>query len=246
MQSFKLPVHIQQLLFQSILLITTPNLNVPSTAWAFTTCTPMRQSSPVKKIIRSMTATPMANDTETYLARLSADAEIEVTTRAPVISDQPQITTVTCANDLLDFLSEDDRVCVVKFHANWCKICKRVGVKFRRFAHQECDKVTEDGILVKKGRVRFADVEVSVNKELCEILEVKKFPFIQIYRNGDKIAAFSTGPPHNFKAKVEKTVLDKLAMSDEEHEAFGQQFSSQIADARAALDKLKEQGRLRP
>lgn len=184
-------------------------------------------------------ATLTPNDTEIALPELPRRAEIAAVTDAPVVlSNAPQITTVECPDDLVHFLSEDDRVCVVKFHAKWCKVCARVNVKFRKFALELCDKTTKDGRVVEEGQVRFADVEVSANKELCQTLEVKKFPFFQVYRKREKIAAFGSGAPHNFKPVVERTVRDKLAMSDDEHDAFAKKFETEIAKGKAQLDEL--------
>ena len=46
----------------------------------------------------------------------------------------PKIVTINNMEEYKDFLLADDRLCLVKFHASWCKSCKLFGRQFERIA----------------------------------------------------------------------------------------------------------------
>jgi len=159
------------------------------------------------------------------------------------ISSKPTISTITSGQEFLDFLEEDDRLCVIKFHANWCQICRNINRKYAKFALNLGDRAIIDpasspGARVP-GQVRFADVEWSANVELCKALKVKKFPFIMIYERSEKIGAFSTGPAHNFRPMVGDTIKEKLGMNDSEKEEFRAKFATNIAAGMADLEIIR-------
>ena len=64
--------------------------------------------------------------------------------------------------DLLDFISEDDRLCVVKVFASWCQTCKKVDLRYRKLASKFGDKYTDarDTPAIKqRGKARFAELQ---------------------------------------------------------------------------------------
>lgn len=174
---------------------------------------------------------------ETLNEKISIDE-----TKKPKISSTPSIAKITTSKEFIEFLEEDDRICIIKFHATWCQICRSVRRKFAKFALTFGDRaiinpVSTESVL--RGRVRFAEVEWSENVELCKALNVKKFPFIMMYERREKIGAFSTGPAHNFRNIVGKTIEEKLAMSESEKEEFRLKFAANIAEGMADLEAVK-------
>eukprot|EP00568_Trieres_chinensis_P006192 CAMPEP_0183307788 /NCGR_PEP_ID=MMETSP0160_2-20130417/19353_1 /TAXON_ID=2839 ORGANISM="Odontella Sinensis, Strain Grunow 1884" /NCGR_SAMPLE_ID=MMETSP0160_2 /ASSEMBLY_ACC=CAM_ASM_000250 /LENGTH=236 /DNA_ID=CAMNT_0025471457 /DNA_START=66 /DNA_END=776 /DNA_ORIENTATION=- len=106
----------------------------------------------------------------------------------------PKITKVGEAQDFLDFVAEDDRLVVVKFYASWCKSCQKFGVRFRKLAIEEGDKIDTEGDVSELGRVRFAEVEFNANAKLCQTLGIKRLPSIHMYKGKELLTNFSCAP----------------------------------------------------
>jgi len=87
--------------------------------------------------------------------------------------------------------------------------------------------------------IRFISVEFTANPKIAEQLGIKKFPYLQIYRNRECVASFGTGPAHNFQAAVGGTVNQKLNMSLDEWEAFRTEFKTQISSGLENLELLR-------
>merc|ERR1711957_475129 len=81
--------------------------------------------------------------------------------------------------------TEANELVVVKFHAKFCRVCNRVILKYKKMAHMLAGTDTPVPI-------RFVSVEMTMNKKIIEQLGVKKFPFLQIYRNGECVTSFGT------------------------------------------------------
>ena len=89
--------------------------------------------------------------------------------------------------------------------------------------------------------ISFISVESTDNMKIIEQFGIKKFPFIQIYRNKECVAAFGTGPAHNFQRMVASTVEQKLETTVEEWEAFRSEFKTQISSGLENLEFLRLQ-----
>lgn len=87
--------------------------------------------------------------------------------------------------------------------------------------------------------VSFISVEITANNEICTTLGIKKFPFVQMYRNRECVASFGTGPAHNFQPAVGGTLDEKLAMSESQWEQFRSEFKNEIADGLKKFDALR-------
>lgn len=96
------------------------------------------------------------------------------------------ISTVAKEDGLESFLQADDRLCVIKLYAPFCKACKAFGVKFRKLAFERGDRINAAGKIVHPGIARFGEIEYSSNIKLCKHLKVKKFPTVLIYRGGQE------------------------------------------------------------
>jgi len=125
-----------------------------------------------------------------------------------------------------------DSLVVIKFHAKFCKVCARVILKFKKMANKLSNEDTAVPVI-------FADVELTENSELCSILGIKKFPYLQIYRNTECIASFGTGPAHNFQRAVGGTIQDRLATTDSEWEKIRSDLAEPIADGKLQLRLLR-------
>ena len=107
-------------------------------------------------------------------------------------------------------------VCIERFYASWCKSCHKFGLKFKKLASENGDRIDKNGNIVVGGKVRFSEVEYGNNLDLCRGFGIKKLPYIQIYKRGvGKIDEFSCGPKF-FDSKLVGKLNDLLAMSDEE------------------------------
>lgn len=97
---------------------------------------------------------------------------------------RPAISTIVKQDGMEKFLQADDRLCVIKLYAPFCKACKAFGVKFRRLALERGDRINAAGEVVHTGSARFGEIEYSSNIKLCKYLNVKKFPTVLIYHGG--------------------------------------------------------------
>lgn len=95
-----------------------------------------------------------------------------------------KIDTVESIDDFLNYISEDERLCIVKFRASWCKSCQKFDVHFKKLANEVTDKVdpSRPNEIIERGKVKMIDVEYTANKKLCKTLGIKKLPYIHMYK----------------------------------------------------------------
>ena len=89
--------------------------------------------------------------------------------------------------------------------------------------------------------ISFVSIESTANMGIIKTLGVRKFPFLQIYRNSECIASFSTGPAHNFHRAVRGTIDEKLCLPENEWEEFRTEFQSPIQSGLEKLEMLRLQ-----
>lgn len=141
--------------------------------------------------------------------------------------------------DLLDFISDDDRLCVIKVYASWCLACKKFDLRYRKLASKYSDKYTDNTkatpSIKQRGKIRFAELQYDnpTNEDLCDsVLGTTSFPYILIYKGSKgKIRGFHCTPA-KFQMLV-KTVEELLA--EEEEEDYGvvgvdDSFQKQVID----------------
>eukprot|EP00579_Thalassiosira_antarctica_P000564 CAMPEP_0201873714 /NCGR_PEP_ID=MMETSP0902-20130614/6147_1 /ASSEMBLY_ACC=CAM_ASM_000551 /TAXON_ID=420261 /ORGANISM="Thalassiosira antarctica, Strain CCMP982" /LENGTH=266 /DNA_ID=CAMNT_0048400387 /DNA_START=66 /DNA_END=866 /DNA_ORIENTATION=+ len=116
----------------------------------------------------------------------------------------PSIVVIKTHEDYVKFLEEDDRLCVVKFYATWCKSCQKFGKKFRHLAFDEGDHINTEGSILHLSKVRFAQVEYSASTTLCKSLKVNKLPTVHMYRKGKGKIADMTCKPSLFHLVVDE------------------------------------------
>lgn len=160
-----------------------------------------------------------------------------------------KVMSVTKAQDLHEFLGEDDRLCVVKVYANWCKICKKFDLRYKKLAKTDGDRVDAHGV-IKPGRVRFAEMEFSTNEELCRSLGATKLPYILLYKGAtsieDAITHFQAGPSQfqvvvNAVNKYADKLEDIVAKHDMERHFAEAGFERVMARGSALGDQIVQQ-----
>lgn len=117
---------------------------------------------------------------------------------------RPNIVVIKSHEDYVKFLEEDDRLCVIKFYASWCKSCQRFGLKFRHLAFEEGDRVIGDVAPHHLGEVRFAEVEYSAAAKLCKALRVRKLPTVHMHKLGRGKVADMCCKPSQFQLVVDE------------------------------------------
>ena len=96
------------------------------------------------------------------------------------------ITSIEKKDEFEKFLQEDDRLCVIKFYAPFCKACKAFGKKFRKLAIDRGDPINSIGEVARHGDARFGEIDFS--SKMVKELGIKKFPTVLIYRGSDKLS----------------------------------------------------------
>lgn len=143
------------------------------------------------------------------------------------------ITILESTEELAEFMNGvgGDELTVVKYHAHYCKICQRAGIQLKKVASEFPN-------------VRFGKVESMVFPDSANTLRglgVTKFPFLQIYRRGQCVASFSTGPSHMFAKRVRDTLTDCEQRTPAEWDAFVSEFSNEISSNQEARSILSQQ-----
>eukprot|EP00985_Skeletonema_marinoi_P034801 scaffold44931_cov212-Skeletonema_marinoi.AAC.4 len=122
--------------------------------------------------------------------RRNASQQLQMIFRDLVSNDEidlrVSITSIEKKDEFEKFLQEDDRLCVIKFYAPFCKACKAFGKKFRKLAIDRGDPINSIGEVARHGDARFGEIDFS--SKLVKELGIKKFPTVLIYRGSDKLS----------------------------------------------------------
>eukprot|EP00977_Amphora_coffeiformis_P018421 scaffold6474_cov189-Amphora_coffeaeformis.AAC.7 len=156
---------------------------------------------------------------------------------------KPKVTVIRSKDDLDKFLAEDDRLCLVKFHAAWCKSCQRFNLHFKQLAGQFADW-EKDGEVVKKNSVRIAEVEWGANTQLCKSLGVTKLPSIFFYSEGMKIDSLAAGPTRFFKVREAVQRYANMTPADLQFEAKLEE-GKKLMEAAARRERFEEVAKAR-
>jgi len=151
----------------------------------------------------------------------------------------PKITEINGMDDFLEFVSEDERLCIVKFYASWCKSCHKFGMKYKKLALKHADMQDNASHVLERGEVRFAEVEYGKSSSLCRSLGVRKLPYVMIYKvSVGKIAEFPCGPKY-FDDRLVNRLNRYLEMSDEELQ-FEQKMEGGTSLGNDILSQLRD------
>jgi Thioredoxin len=123
-----------------------------------------------------------------------------------------------------------DQLTVIKYYADYCKLCQRAGIQMKR-------------LVTEFPTVDFTKIEQKAltqpSADTLRALGVTKFPWIQIYRGGQCVASFSTGPSHMFMKRVRDTVTLCLERSPEAWQEFGNEFATPMEENAATRQRLR-------
>jgi len=90
---------------------------------------------------------------------------------------------------------EEERLSIIFFHAKWCRTCRKVGRLYEKLALREADLVEDrTSEIRKRGTIRLASAEYSVNSQLVESLKIQKLPTFAFYKNGQHIKNIPATP----------------------------------------------------
>lgn len=153
---------------------------------------------------------------------------------APKQTAKSPVTIVESAEELVNLMDctnadETSDLTLVLFHAHYCKICQRATMQLTKAAREYPN-------------VHFAKVESKVIPEPqgdnLRALGITKFPFVQIFRHGDCVASFSTGPTHMFMRSVRGTLDLCLGRDDQAWKDFSMEFQQYIQENRDARGRV--------
>jgi hypothetical protein len=158
----------------------------------------------------------------------------------------PLVLNMETAKELLDEIAmnekEEHNLLVVKYHTNYCKLCKRANLTYKKIASEWSKRLKgpkPDHIKTKVEEIRFIRVETTkIDKERTRELGISQFPYVQIYRRGECVASFATGPEKQFQLSVRDSVNFFAMQSEEDDTTFSKDFSAEIEKKKAALQNL--------
>lgn len=130
-------------------------------------------------------------------------------------------------------LESQDGIVVVLYAAAFCKLCQRATMVYKQIAakRQPADP-----------RFTFYRLEVTTGDGHCmKPLQIRKFPFVQIFYEHDCVASFSTGPSHQFRKKVDDTLDVCAKRTPEDWGAVRRNFRNEIEENRRVRKELMSQ-----
>jgi len=127
----------------------------------------------------------------------------------------------------------DNELLVLLYYAHYCRKCQRSMVHLKKMASQ-----------YQTTNVRFAHMESTrqFSSDELRALGVTKFPYVQIFRQGECVASFAPMP--YFDRAVRSAVEEALNRPD--WNAFMTQFYAEIKANRDARNAMSESRKLGP
>jgi hypothetical protein len=143
-----------------------------------------------------------------------------------------------------------NRILVVKYYANYCKICQRAGINYKKVAmeqqqqqQQQQQQARQTGV-DQQHFVDFYQLDAGrLPSETLKQLGVTKFPYCQVFVGGDCVSSFGLGTgaaAHLLGQRVRDTIDICRARTPDEWQAFQRDFSVPIKDNRSARAAVKE------
>jgi len=153
------------------------------------------------------------------------------------INIRDSITTLTGVDEFLDFLSDenndegnsngDAQVAVVRFHADWCKSCRRLNPRYERIVKQyhnsDSSSPSSSVSSSSSSSFKFADVDYGKNTALCKTMNIDKLPSVHIYskdsvtgkiKMSNKVVGLKQ--PQEFEHQVNEALQSHLNMQEKE------------------------------
>mmetsp|Transcript_57555 Transcript_57555/g.67189 ORF Transcript_57555/g.67189 Transcript_57555/m.67189 type:complete len:245 (-) Transcript_57555:204-938(-) len=126
-------------------------------------------------------------------------ADLDIT----LIAHIPKISKIDSLDQLDRYLAQDrKRLTIIKFYAPWCKSCAKFAMRFKKLAMKNGDLFDSKDNMLKKGEVRFAEIEYSPkNDPMFRTLNVMGYPYVHVYRGAERLSEFPCGPS-NFQLVI--------------------------------------------
>ena len=185
-------------------------------------------------ITSSSVATRRADDgrriqqTQLFVSSTTSTPNVWVPPSQRLLETRSTIFKIQQPEELLDFISEDDRLCVIKVYASWCQACKKFDLRYRKLASKYSDKYTTNAKgttpaeIKEQGKIRFAELQYDnpQTEDLCDsVLGTTSFPYILIYKRQEgKIRGFHCTPA---KFQLLVNTVEELLVEEEEEESCG-------------------------
>eukprot|EP00899_Mesostigma_viride_P002921 jgi/Mesvir1/1262/Mv09550-RA.1 len=97
---------------------------------------------------------------------------------------------VACNADLVELTDDsfadavaDGKAYFIKFYAPWCGHCKRLAPTWEQLAGEVA---SESGLVIAK-------VDCTVHKNVCSKAEIRGYPTLKVYHNGEEYKKYSGG-----------------------------------------------------
>ena len=169
------------------------------------------------------------------------EAVVWVPPSKQLLQSKSTIFKINNPEDFLGFISEDDRLTVIKVYASWCQTCKKIDLRYRKLASKFGDKYNNDNNNInggttatdqtttsppikQRGKVRFAELQYDnpANEDLCNnVLEATSFPYFLMYRRRQgQIRGFHCTPA-KFQMLVD--TVEELLADEEKEEQQGEE-----------------------
>jgi len=160
----------------------------------------------------------------------STISESSDTTDTSMGPNPSKVQKLTSLDDFLNYIdgAPPDSLAVVKFYAKICPLCKRIEMKYKKMSR-----------FYSTAPIQFAEIEKTAHPDLFSVLGVDTYPYIQIYRNGQCVAAHGTESDKTFEPVVHDTVQRELMMSPEDWNSFLHSFAGPIQAMTQKVDKLR-------
>jgi Thioredoxin len=192
---------------------------------------------------------PVASSSQSSNTAVSVVEELSTKTTAPsettvLVSsaaasppNQKIIQTLESVSNFLNYIDHAPRnsLAVVEFYGTNCPMCKRVSLKYKKIAKT----YSPYGVM-------FAEMAnhhhaASQNKHIMDVLNIRKFPFLHVYRNGQCVAAHGTESSATFEAIVTDTIERELSMSEQDWDEFLSAFSRHIQQGTDQIHQLRQE-----
>eukprot|EP00577_Skeletonema_sp_RCC1716_P022347 CAMPEP_0113422602 /NCGR_PEP_ID=MMETSP0013_2-20120614/28548_1 /TAXON_ID=2843 ORGANISM="Skeletonema costatum, Strain 1716" /NCGR_SAMPLE_ID=MMETSP0013_2 /ASSEMBLY_ACC=CAM_ASM_000158 /LENGTH=227 /DNA_ID=CAMNT_0000310357 /DNA_START=36 /DNA_END=719 /DNA_ORIENTATION=- /assembly_acc=CAM_ASM_000158 len=180
---------------------------------------------------------PPIRQTQLFVSSTTSTPNVWVPPSQRLLETRSTIFKIQQPEELLDFISEDDRLCVIKVYASWCQACKKFDLRYRKLASKYSDKYTTNtkgappAEIKQQGKIRFAELQYDnpQNEDLCDsVLGTTSFPYILIYKRQEgKIRGFHCTPA---KFQLLVNTVEELLIEDEESCGEDNSFQKQVID----------------
>lgn len=144
------------------------------------------------------------------------------------------IQTLASETQLLNAIdrTEGGPMAVVMFHSHFVPACSKSQHAYRRIAESSMGSDT----------LFFARIEVSVLSEVfLQALDIKKYPHIQIYKDGKCVASFSIPQIYVFRLKVRNAIDEAKRRQPNDWEIFHRQYADEIAKNHNAIKTIRSE-----